>query len=106
MVEVPETKVFVPLLLSSVPSSIVSVSPWRPDTMPDTRSKPPPCTLLPASTCVAANDTVGALVVVLVVLTVVVGVDPLAQVLMPLVVVGVEPSEHVVTLPVPVGADP
>jgi len=32
--------------------------PLRADTTPDTRSRPDPCTLLPASTCDAVNDTV------------------------------------------------
>ncbi len=50
-------KVFVPPLLSSVPSSTVSVLPLRPETIPERRSKPEPWTLLPANTSVAVNDT-------------------------------------------------
>ena len=50
-------KVLVPPLLSSVPSSTVSVLPLRPETIPDRRSKPEPWTLLPANTWVAVKDT-------------------------------------------------
>src|SRR5450631_847413 len=106
MVEVPVTKVLVPSLLSNVPSPTVSELPLRPDTTPETRSKPPPCTLLPASTCVAANDTDEFVVEVVAVLLVVVGVEPLAHTVMPFVVLGVEPSEQILTLTLLVGADP
>ena len=55
---VPPRKVSVPSLSTSVPSSMVSVSPLRAETIPETRSEPPPCTLLPANTCAAVKVTV------------------------------------------------
>src|ERR1700683_4564631 len=92
-------KLLVPSLLSSVPSSTVSVLPLRAETMPAMRSNPDPCTLLPASTWVAANDTlVDPVVETAVSSSLVGGVEPSARVSTPLVVVGVEPSAHVVVV--------
>ncbi len=58
MMLVPGMKVLLPSLAIKVPSSMASVLPLRADTTPDTRSSPDPCTLLPANTCDAVNDTV------------------------------------------------
>src|SRR5208337_1684606 len=70
-------------------------------TIPEMRSYPPPWTLLPASTSVAANETLVPVPLVpkFEAFVVVVGVEPLAHVVTPLVVVGVEPSEHVNVVP-------
>ncbi len=57
-VVVPPRKVSRPAALTNVASSTASVSPLRAATIPDTRSKPEPCTLLPAKTWLAMNDTV------------------------------------------------
>src|SRR5271165_1963531 len=97
MFDVPWMNVLVPSLEISVPSSIAKVLPLRLATTPEMRSRPDPCTLLPASTSVAENETSVAAVEELVP-DVVIGAAPLAQVLTPLTRVGVEPSAQEVVV--------
>src|SRR5579862_5985535 len=94
-------RLLVPSLDSSVPSSIVRVSPLRPVTTPVTRSNPEPCTLEPASTCVAENETLVVIVpVVEPEFPVVSRMEPSVHVSTPFTVWGVVPSEQVSVVPV------
>src|SRR3984957_589981 len=78
---------------------MVKVSPLRPVTTPDTRSKPSPCTLLPARTWLAEKLTLVAVrpFVSEASSVDVVSVAPSVHSITPFTSVGVEPSEHVCT---------